>query len=399
MTFFPRPIFAICLLLGSYTCFANAQAEDNLQFSGFARVVMGYLDDSNAEYAGYDDSISLGEQSLLGLQADYQFNETLSITGQLVGHTNERRESGLEWLYVTYKPSNAFQVKLGKQRLPFFNYSDSLDVGFAYPWLTLPKQFYETSFFSTFEGLLANYEFPVSVLLINLEGYWGYYDDDIYSPDGGVETKVTGLFGFNTSVTWKNWNARASYNQGNTELTLLSARQFGEQLRQVGFERSADWLDPNGLIQFYQFSVNYEDLNYFLRSEIAKMEGESGMVPDIDSFYVSVGYNFYPYTIYLSYSKRDLYYDHPENEIPFGVSDQLNALAGGYVAVTNGFLDDKSAGTKVGIRWDWRSNVALKAEATYIDADEKISGDFTLRDLGNFDGSAILYQLGLEWVF
>ena len=123
------------------------------------------------------------------------------------------------------------------------------------------------------------------------------------------------------------------------------------------------------------------------------------MVPDIDSFYVSVGYNFYPYTIYLSYSKRDLYYDHPENEIPFGVSDQLNALAGGYVAVTNGFLDDKSAGTKVGIRWDWRSNVALKAEATYIDADEKISGDFTLRDLGNFDGSAILYQLGLEWVF
>ena len=83
MTFFPRPIFAICLLLGSYTCFASAQAEDNLQFSGFARVVMGYLDDSNAEYAGYDDSISLGEQSLLGLQADYQFNETLSITGQL----------------------------------------------------------------------------------------------------------------------------------------------------------------------------------------------------------------------------------------------------------------------------------------------------------------------------
>ncbi|GAB2690447.1 hypothetical protein GCM10027170_22800 [Aliiglaciecola aliphaticivorans] len=103
----------------------SAISKDNekLQFSGFARVVLGYFDDENAEYVGYDNSLSVDKQSLLGIQGDYLFSDELSFTGQVVGFTDEQRNSGLEWLYVTYAPSNAWQVKLGRQRIPFFNYS------------------------------------------------------------------------------------------------------------------------------------------------------------------------------------------------------------------------------------------------------------------------------------
>lgn len=392
-------IAAYSLLLLCWASTLHAETEDKLQFSGFARVIMGYLDDKNAEYVGYENSISLNKQSLLGLQADYLFNDALSVTGQVVGFTDDQRHSGLEWLYLSYAPNNALQIKLGRQRIPFFNYSDSLDVGFAYPWITLPQQFYDTAFFTTFDGVLANYQFAVSDWLINYEGYWGRFDDKIYLANDEINTQVIGLFGMNANFGYKNFTFRASYNQGDVSIEQEEAQHFSQQLRQLGFSDNADWLDANGLIQFYQLSANYENLDYFVRSEIAKLASEGGLVAEIDSFYISAGYNFYPYTVYISYSKKDLHFDHRRNEIPFGISPELDFLASTYASVLADFADDKSTGIKIGTRWDWRPHLAFKAEMTFLEAKDEISNDYAVKDLGNFDGSAILYQLGIEWVF
>ncbi|WP_158768321.1 hypothetical protein [Paraglaciecola sp. L1A13] len=392
-------ISASCIILLSCIHAVQAEDEDKLEFSGFARVIMGYLDDKNAEYVEYDNSVSFDHQSLLGLQADYQFNQDFSVTGQVVGHTATQRASGLEWLYLTYKPNNSLQIKLGKQRVPFFNYSDSLDVGFAYPWLTLPQQFYDTAFFSTFEGVLANYEFSLDDWVISYEGYWGYFDDEFYSGSRTIDTKVTGLFGLSTTLVYKHLSLRASYNQGDVQLELPEATQLAELLDQFGFSNNANWLNPDGPLQFYQLSANYEDLDYFVRSEAVKIVGKSGLIPDVNSYYITAGYNFYPYTAYISYSTRDVEFRHIPNEIPYGVSDQLDVLAATYDFVLSQFLDEKTNGSKIGIRWDWRSNVALKAEVTLVRADSKVSNDSALQDLGNFDGRAVLYQLGIDWVF
>ena len=387
------------LFLLCFSPITYAGNEDNLQFSGFARLLMGYVDDKNVEYVGYENNVSFDQQSLLGFQADYKLSEEFSVTGQLVAYTEEQRNSGLEWLYLTYTPNNALQVKLGRLRIPFFNYSDSLDIGFAYPWLTLPQQFYDTAFFSSFDGVLANYQFSVNDWLIHYEGYWGRFDDKIYLASQEIDTKVNDLFGVNASVGYKNLTFRASYNHGDAKVAQEEANQFSQLLRQLGFTDNADWLNANGLIQFYQLSVNYENLDYFVRSEVAKMVGESGLVADIDSYYISAGYNFYPYTVYISYGKKNLHFDHLTNQIPFGLSPELDTLAATYLGVLAAFPDDSSVGKKLGIRWDWHYNLALKAEMTLVEAYDDISNDYAVKNLGGFDGRAILYQLGLEWVF
>ena len=393
-------ILSIVIVLQSLFCLPSLAEEDNkLHFSGFGRFILGHLDDQNAEYAGYTNKLSVNKQSLLGLQADYTFNNKFSVTTQFVAYTEDQRNSGLEWLYATYQPNNALHIKFGRQRIPFFNYSDSLDVGFAYPWLTLPQQFYDTAFFSTFDGILANYEFSISGGYINYEAYWGRFDDKIYLASTEIDTKVIGLVGFNATLGYNNFTLRASYNEGDVNIKQDEAAQFGEILRQLGFDKNADWLNANGLIQFYQFSANYENLDYFVRSEIAKMVGKGGLVADIDSFYVSVGYNFYPYTVYLSYSEKDLHFDHIPNEIPFGLSPEIDTLAYAYQGVLAAFPDDKANGTKIGIRWDWRTNIAIKGEMTFVKGKDAISNDYALKDLGGFDGQAILYQFGIEWVF
>ena len=387
------------LILLGISHLSLAETEDKLQFSGFGRVIMGYLGDKDAEYVGYGNSISFDQQSLLGFQADYMFKDEITLTAQVVGYTDNQRNSGLEWLYLTYKPNNTLQLKLGRQRIPFFNYSDSLDVGFAYPWLTLPQQFYDTAFFSTYDGVLANYEFAVNEWWINFEGYWGRFDDKIYLASQEIDTQVIGLFGVNASVGYRNFTIRASYNQGDVNIEQTEARQFSQLLHQVGFTENADWLNANGLIQFYQLSANYENLDYFVRSEVAKMVGEGGLVADIDSYYISVGYNFDSYTVYISHSKKDLHFDHIVNQIPLGVSLELDTLAAAYNEVLATFPDDKSIGTKLGVRWDWNSNIAIKTEMTFVEAYDEISNDYSVKDLGDFDGRAILYQLGVEWVF
>jgi hypothetical protein len=393
-------LFHTCWLLLLFVApTLHAETEDKLQLSGFARAILGYLDDENAEYVGYDNSISANQQSLLGLQAEYLFNDELSVTGQVVGFTDDQRNSGLEWLYISYSPSNALQIKLGRQRIPFFNYSDSLDVGFAYPWLTLPQQFYDTAFFSTFDGVLANYQFALNDWQINYEGYWGRFDDKIYLASEEINTQVIGLFGFNTSFAYKNLSLRASYNQGDVNIEQEEARLFSQQLRQFGFANNAEWLDANGLIQFYQLSANYENLDYFLRSEVSKMVSDGGLVADIESFYISAGYNFYPYTFYISYSQKDLHFDHSPSEIPLGVTPELDFLAATYADVIGRFADDKATGIKIGSRWDWQPNIAFKAEMTFVEAQDEISNDYAVKDLGGFDGHAMLYQLGVEWVF
>ena len=104
-------------------------------------------------------------------------------------------------------------------------------------------------------------------------------------------------------------------------------------------------------------------------------------------------------TAYISYSRRDVKYGHIPNEIPYGVSDQLDELAATYDLVLSQFLEENTNGSKLGIRWDWRSNVALKAEVTLVRVADGVSNDSALRDLGNFDGRAVLYQLGIDWVF
>lgn len=96
-----RLSLAGCLLCLTSAGLADAKPDDNLQFSGFARVVAGYLDENDAQYLGYENKISVAEQSLLGLQADYRITDDLSATIQAIARTGDETDSGIEWFYVT----------------------------------------------------------------------------------------------------------------------------------------------------------------------------------------------------------------------------------------------------------------------------------------------------------
>lgn len=391
-------IFNVMLICFSFSTFVSAESDDNLQFSGFARVVVGYLDDAQADYLNYDNSISIDNESLIGLQADYQIIDDLAITGQLIGHSGNKRDSGIEWLYLTYTPSNTLKFKLGKQRTPFLSYSDVIDVGYAYPWATLPQQTYPRHFFSTFDGLMASYDIPRKAFVINIEGYWGYFADKVFVADREMTAKTKNLSGLITNINYKNWTFRGSYHQGQTSVELQELQQFAGILAQLGFINSAESLATAGLTEIYQLSANFENVNYFVRAELNRIQADFVFVPDSDGYFVSTGYHYYPFSSYISYARNKTKYESVVDEIPTGLNPQLDALAGGYQAIFNQLPVNSSEAFTIGTRWDISSGLALKGEVSLIKGKGSDHAFFTVNDT-NFDREAILYLAALEWVF
>ena len=379
----------------------NVEAADNKQnfsFAGFGQVVAGQLDTNSATYHGYDNSISFDQESLIGIQADYTVNDYISASGQAVAYTNEFKDSGLEWLFLNITPSKRWQVKIGRHKTPFFNYSDSVDVGFTYPWVTLPQQLYNYYIFRSFEGAFVRYDFPSKSIALNFEAYWGNFDDDYYIAEEQVDVNVNDLSGLITNIAISDFSFRFSYHQGDANVSLQRLTDFSDLLRQSGFVRSADSLQIDGQLEFYQASASYETPLLFVRSEWTRIAPNFLIVPDLRAYYISAGFYQYPFTYHVTYSSSEAKFGNPVEEIPVGLDPQIDALYFGYQTVFDSLLQDDLDSVSVGVRWDIKPNVAIKADLTFLDGESAKRSFFTISE-PDFDRSATLMQLGITWVF
>jgi len=391
-----------CLCFGLFPSLVSAESDfsDRFVFSGFGRIAAGYLDESAAKYEGYSDKVSLSEQSLIALQTDFTINSKLSLSGQLLGHTSASRDSGIEWLYLNYEPSNNWRFKLGKLRTPFFKYSDAIDVGFSYPWMSPPQQVYSGFLFSNYEGATATYLFNHKNFNYEIEAYYGVYSGTFSRAEAETDIDVDEIKGLIFSVNRGNLNMRVSAIESSKFFAdIPDFEAFSNVLEQAGYLEIAEAFRFNGKATGYQANINYDTLDYFIAAEWVKITSTVLVVPEVEAYYATLGYNFYPFQVHFTYSASDSYYNVPENQIPSGVAPQLDQLSFVYDQITNNLplydLDSYS----VGFRWDFRHNMAAKAEITFLRGEEGQNSFFTDITDSNFDRNATLYQLGLEWYF
>jgi hypothetical protein len=391
----------IVALLLPFSCFTVA--SQNYSFSGFGQLVLGHLDEKHADYQGYDNGWSIKPQTLFGLQGEVRLSDSISVNSQLVGFTNSEKASGIEWLYVSYHPNDNFQLKIGRNKTPFFNFSDVKNVGFAYHWATPPQQVYSSYMFDFFDGVFARYDIPNKTLSMNIEAYWGTYEGE-YNGSYNVEhdevtVDVNDLRGLIFNVNYERLSARASLHHGDGNVKVARLSEFVVILEQTGFSNMAKQLSLNGGFNFYQFSVAYEQLDYFVRSEFTQAKPNLFVVPEINARYLSVGLNRAPFVFHATYADSKIKYQEPINEIPLGINPQLDALHLGFEGVLLDAPKDNLRSLTVGTRWDFKTNLAVKFDVTFLDADKDQNGFFTDIEQDNFDRRATLIQLAVTWVF
>ena len=375
--------------------------KEAIRFSGFARLIGGYLDEERATYLDYDDSIDFGQHSLFALQADVDFSEQFSFTTQLLAHTSHRRDSGLEWAYLSYRPTKNWQFKAGKLRAPFFMHSDTLDVGFAYPWIAPPQQVYVPYLFPDYTGLSAAWQYNIQDWGIEAEAYWGRFDGDVTVGGAQLGVKVDDLSGLVLELQRGNLRLRASYHRGDMEgsSSLPRTTAFARQLRGLGFERSANSLNPDGAFSFFQAAVSYDELDYFLKAEWMTIDSEAPAIFRRDGYYLSGGYTFHPITVHATFAELRAATLRPIDEIPAGVS-QLNRLRSTYTRAFNIFArNDNLQSLSVGLRWDLNPSLALKAEWLHLDGERNQRSFFNFDPAADFDRKANLFLFAVEWIF
>ena len=385
--------------------------SERVRFSGFARLVGGALDAEDASYQGYENSISFRQHSLFALQTEVDLTETFSFTTQLLAHASEQRETGLEWAYLTWRPSSRWNFKAGKLRTPFYLHSDTLDLGYAYPWIIPPQQVYTPYMFSNFTGLSAAYQFNIGDFDIETEAYWGNFEGKVSVADNAlVDVKADNLRGLILDVYRGNLRLRASYHLAHAEIKFpraarLRATRLIEQLRQNRFPRSADSLKTKSDVSFAQAAISYEALDYFLKAEWTSLrKTDAHSLPPYDSYYLSGGYTFHPFnlpiTAHATYASLRTQGDRrPVEEIPRGVDPRLDRLRGAYIRAFNSVLGDDLDSLSAGLRWDVNPAVALKAEWVHLRGKRDKRSFFTFDQATDFDRKANLFLLGLEWVF
>ena len=383
--------------------------SDRVHFSGFARLVGGYLDDGDANYQGYDNAISFGQHSLFALQTDVQLTETLSFTTQLLAHASAARKSGVEWAYLTWRPSKRWRFKAGKLRTPLYLHSDTIDVGFSYPWIIPPQPVYTPYAPNDFTGLSAAYQFNIREWGIETTAYWGRFEGAVGVLDEfPVDVEVDKLRGLILALNRGNLRLRASYHRALVDVKAPALARFAGQLRRLGFPKSAASLNSKTDVDFMQAGVSYDTLDYFLKAEWTRMSHPPPRafgVPFYDSYYLSGGYTFYPFnlpiTAHATFANlSDDESPRPVNEIPANVPE-LAPLRLAYLGVFQNDLigNDSLQSLNVGLRWDVNPAVALKAEWIHLRADRDKRGFFKFDPAADFDRKANLFLLGLEWVF
>lgn len=169
------PLGAVAALVAGFAGSASAQGVD-LKVSAYGTVAAAFSDDPSLQFhrnlltsKGVSNAIDLGSDSRFGVQVVAKFNDKISFTGQVLA---QRRIAGtaatdfgqdkdldprVEWLYAQYDLAPSFNVRLGRTATPSFLLSDSLNVGYAAPWLRAPVHLYSSQVLGTIDGMQLNW--------------------------------------------------------------------------------------------------------------------------------------------------------------------------------------------------------------------------------------------------
>lgn len=304
----------------------NSVKNDRVRFNGFFST--GYSRASNdVGFAGVTENSSVADQSLLALQGTFDVTDKSQAVMQLVGRGSEDWDPVIEWAYLSHRPTNDLQLRAGKMRIPFFMYSDSLEVGYSQPWARPPQSVYGPIAVTSYVGADAAYTINLDDSSVTAQAFTGFTNEE--GSIGDVELRNIG--GVTTSWTDYVWTARAV--AATAETTIQATRLGGLFISD----------DDRGV--FLGLGLGYDDGTWQVVSEVTRVEVD-GAFADTDSAYLSVGRRFgsiTPYAVVGWIESQD--------------DDERTALAA---------LNTRRDEYSVGARWDITPGVALKADVTHV---------------------------------
>ncbi len=366
------------LAVASLTLTPLATADD-LRINGFMNVTAGHLSSNDISQDGYDDGVKFDQDTLVGLQMAKQVNDSTSATVQLISRGSQNFDTEASWAYITYAASDNTDIRAGRLRTPFFYYSDFLEVGYAYHWVTPPSLVYRLDALSSVNGIDINHRFSIGNTDGLVQLYSGRYQDDLTFTGDQYDVELRRAGGIVFSLSKDSLSGRISYHQADLTMDInpLNAGPNGRALDNLAAAATLagvgeDFVADDDTVKFYQASLSYDDGATVLITEWTKLDQASAAILDDSALLVSAARRINAYTLHLTYA-------HAEDATESGTIGSLQKLA-----------EFKETSIIAGVRYDYDSSTAVKLDIQHHD-EELVNGQA--------GDSGLLYTLGMSLVF
>lgn len=412
-------VLALTVTMLSFGVVTSAFAGDRLQLSGFASLGAGRIDRSDMPFMNYTDEWSFHTDSIVGGQAQYQFSNRFSATGQVVarGFTfddNDNFDPVLEWLFLSYQFSPGTQFRIGRMRTPLYLLSDSLEIGYSYPWVRPPVDTY--TFLLTplgnFDGadVRMNVDFGDSDL--DIQFFTGVSQGEYLS----FEIDVEPIYGANFVSHWDNLTLRYGLTMSFADASSKTLNRLASNYDSIieipdidpifqeikdSHETSGEWF------QYHSLGGQWDYDGWSIIGETYAIVGPGkDFSNDAKGWYLSFSkqiQDFAPY-INFGYYKNEFsdeianLIDESKSKIPegtpgFGALDVLRTIN---LSVVENFNESGRTIT-AGVRYDFLPNAAFKFEMQHFSTTALLTRESDGQS--NSDTESVLTSMVIDVVF
>jgi len=361
---------------------ASPAMASDLNVNGFLSVGASMLDDNKASIAGADNQGGFKNDTVLGLQIQKQVNDSTTATGQLVSRGSDEYATEAAWAFVTYAANDDLDLRMGRLRIPFFQYSDFLEVGYAFNWVRPPSEVYRVPF-SSLDGVDLTQRFSSGSIDGSVQVYYGRFQGDFNTGTDVYASDYRNFAGLAFAANMGNFGTRLSYHQAEiimntTDLTtaLGAAGAAASAIATgLGDPSAADDFNFTGQTsQFVEAAFTYDDGTYSAVAEWTALDHESSLFLDDQAWLIGVAARFGDYTPHVTYTEE---------------KDEFDSGNEGVIQKTLPLQSEQSS-IIVGLRYDYDSGTALKFEIQNNDENTSagVDGD-----------SATLYSVAVDVVF
>lgn len=174
--------FCMCLIALA-TFWPSALRAADYSLSGFGTLGFAISDKPYRYQRFVDEDGTFRRDSVAGVQLDARFNSGFGATIQALASPasdNDRQyDATLAWAFVSWRPNNDWLVRVGKQRIPLYLYSQTFNIGTTHEFARLPTEMYSISPSNDFLGISTSKTWETENGELTLDGYWGVSDLDV----------------------------------------------------------------------------------------------------------------------------------------------------------------------------------------------------------------------------
>lgn len=369
-SYFKKSGLALAILMSGL---APSVYASDVKLSGFLSVGGGMVDDeTKLSYNGISEEDFTIKNNILGLQVTGTISDKLTATGQFIARSGTNYQVNSEWAYLTYKVSDSSKIRAGRLRTPFYMYSDFLDVGYAYSWISPPREVYYLPF-NNIDGV----DFYTSTSLgsfdTTFQAYFGSFDDELELGGSLAQANTRNQMGVAGTFGKDWWNLRAAYHRADLTIESASLTTLATTLRQFNFAANADKvLMDDDSVNFIQVGGTIDTGTFVAAAEHIELDATDSFLGKNIREYVMLGVRSGEFLYHVTASKSKDESSHPESGIPAGVALPVVGSTNYLIGVLKATATQQSVHRDVltlGVRWDVTSGTALKFQFDDIDDD------------------------------